>query len=400
MTTNSGVNLHRKEVKKVIRTGSLPDPFFLNLYSFSPYSSCQHGCVYCDGRAEKYHLEGSFERDITLRNNTVSLLSKELPKIREIAPISIGSGITDVYQPVEAEVGIMSEVATELMHHHFPVSILTKSSLIQRDIKLWEAVHKRSQFNLQLSLTTLNDEIRQQFEPQASPVEERLETIAAFKKIGCPVGIFMMPLLPGITDTEENIVPLLKKLKELQVDFVMPGFLTLRPGRQKQFYMETIRRHYPHLVPLYEELYRKPLISGSPSYNYRTKYKSRYDHLYEGIHIEAPHRIYRGCMPVYQEVHLLLSHMKSLYRRKGIDVTPLSSSYDNFVKWIMAEKKIFNRKRSLHCDAIDEKLRFLLQCGGFEAILQNDKLLRFIQQVVLDKAIFNYETLTLQPLED
>lgn len=394
--TPKAVNLHHKEVKKLIRSGSLADPFFLNVSSFSPYSSCQHGCVYCDGRAEKYHLEGSFERDITVRDNTIPLLSKELTKLRERSPISIGSGITDVYQPIEAEVGIMRSVAKELTKHHFPISVLTKSSLITRDIDLWEQVHRKNQFHLQISITTLDDSIRERFEPGASPMEERLETIKAFKAIGCPVGIFMMPLLPGITDEEENLIPLLTKLKELEVDFVMPGFLTLRPGRQKDFYIATIKRHYPKLLPLYEELFRKPLVSGSPSYEYRTQYKKRYQHLYTGINIEAPHRVFKGHTPVYQELHLLLSHMKSLYRRRGIDVAPLSDAYKRYVSWVEEEKRIFNRKRSLHCDAIDEKLTFMLQCGGFESILQNEKLLQFMQKVVLEKQLFDYQSLTLQ----
>lgn len=294
----------------------------------------------------------------------------------------------------------MRSIAEELKKHPYPVSVLTKSSLVSRDIDLWKEVHRRSQFHLQISLTTLDDSIRERFEPGASPVEERLETIAAFKAAGCPVGIFMMPLLPGITDTEESITLLLAKLRELDVDFVMPGFLTLRPGRQKSFYMNTIKQYFPHLLPLYEKLYQKPLVSGSPSYHYRASYKSRFQHLYKGVHIEPPHAIFKGHTPIYQELHLLLSHMKSLYRRQGIDVTPLSTAYNNFIEWVHTEKKIFNRKRSLHSDAIDEKLRFMLQCGGFESILRNDKLLHFMQQVVLENRLFDYQHLTLQEAVD
>lgn len=394
------VSLNRKEVTKAIRSGTFTDSFFLNLYSLSPYSSCQHGCVYCDGRAEKYHLEGDFERDITLRTNIPKLLSKELPKLREISPISIGSGITDVYQPIEADVGIMRSCAEELLTHPFPISVLTKSSLIQRDLDLWQQLNEKSQFNLQVSLTTLNEDIREIFEPGASPISERLETIRLFKETGCPVGVFMMPLLPGITDTEENIIPLLAKLKKLQVDFVMPGFLTLRPGRQKEFYLRTIQKYFPQELSRYSELYRKPLVSGSPSYAYRNRYKSRFNHLFDGLHVEAPHYVYRDSMPIFQEIHLLLSHMKSLYRRKGIDVTNLSEAYKRYCTWVETEKKIFNRRRSLPSDTIDNKLHFLLTCGGFEEVIQNEKLLSFLSEVVCQRKLFDYQSLTLQESSD
>lgn len=397
---NNSVRLHRQVVKKAIRKGMLVDPFFLNLYSFSPYSSCQHGCIYCDGRAEKYHLEGEFEKDITLRTNITDILRQELPKLREHSPISIGSGITDVYQPIEGEIGIMRECASLLQEFSFPVSVLTKSSLILRDISLWQAVHAKSQFNLQISLTTLDESIREIFEPMASPVEERLETIRQFKKAGCPVGVFMMPLLPGITDTEENISQLLAKLKELEVDFVMPGFLTLRQGRQKDIYFQTINNKFPHLLPLYEKLYEKPLVSGSPDYRYRNRYKSKYQHLYNNIHTEAPHYVYRDAMPLFQELHLLLCHMKSLYRRQGVDVSALSDAYKRYEQWVQQEIKTYNRKHSLPEDTIDQKIRFLFRCGGFDEILQNEKLHNFLSEVALNRKLFDYQSLILQESQD
>lgn len=388
-------NIHKTTVKKAIRKQNFPDPFFLNIYSTSPYSSCQHACVYCDGRAEKYHIQGDFEHDITARINLPDILDKELRNLREISPLSIGSGITDTYQPIEEDLELTRECAKILSGYHFPVSILTKSSLIQRDIDLWHKVNKNSQFMLQMTITSLDDNIRKIFEPNASTIDQRLETIKIFKKAGCPIGIFMMPLLPGITDLPNNITPLLEKLKELKVDFIMPGFLTLRPGRQKDFYMNIIQKHYPNLIEHYNNLFHKPLVSGSPSYQYRNRYKSKFTHLFNDISIEAPHYIYKDKMPKYQEIHLLLSHMKSIYRRRKIDITPLSEAFNNYCIWTEDIKKQFNRKRSLHPDYIDEQLRFLISCNQFTEVIKNNKLAQFIEDVINKEKLFNYHSLKL-----
>ncbi len=388
--------IHEKQSKKLLRRGTFAEPFFGNLYSFSPYASCEHGCIYCDGRAEKYHLEGDFANDITARINGPELLAAELPKQRIIAPVHLASGISDVYQPAERELQLTRRCAEELAKHPFPVSVLTKNSLILRDFDLWMAVHKRSQFHLQLSLTTLDETIRERFEPGASPIEERLEVVRRFKEAGCPVGIFMMPLLPGLTDTTESLLPFIQTMKELDVDYIMPGYLTLRPGRQKQIYLDLLTQHYPALHEQTVQLYSNNAYSGNPLYTYRQRWKSQMAPLLGDMPIEIPHRIYRDTMPLHQELLLLFQHMKSLYRRKRIDVTRLSEAADRFETWCGSQLKQFNRKRSLPLDHIDTQLLFLLQTGGFATIIQNEKLEQFMGAVLLERKVFDYRTLTLE----
>lgn len=377
-------------VKKAIRKQNFPDPFFLNTYSFATYSSCQHGCAYCDGRSERYHLEGDFEHDITVRSNLPQILNNEIPKLREISPVHISSGITDVYQPIEEKLNLTRKSVEILANYSFPVSVLTKSSLILRDLDLFKIINEKNLFLLQMSITTLDDNIREIFEPNASSIEERLDTVKQFKDAGCPVGIFMMPLLPGITDTEENLIPLLNKLSELKVDFVMPGFLTLRPGRQKEFYIQIIKKHYPDLLQYYQRLYHKPLVSGSPSFEYRNRYKSKFTPLFKNLSIEAPHYLYKDKMPKYQELYLLLSHMKSIYRRNNIDITPLSEAAERYVNWAEEQKKFFNKKRSLHSGYIDEQLQFMITCNQFDDIIKNEKLSDFIRKVIIEDKVFDY----------
>ena len=170
-------------------------------YSFSPYMACAHGCVYCDGRAERYYVEGDFERDIVVRPNLPELLASELPKLRERGFISIGSGISDAYQPIEAENRIMARCAEVLAAHDHPVTLMSKSALALRDLDAWKAVNDRTRFMMLVSLTHADDGTRQVWEPGASSVDDRIEMLRRFSEAGCATGVLAMPLLPEITDT-------------------------------------------------------------------------------------------------------------------------------------------------------------------------------------------------------
>ena len=141
--------------------------------------ACQHGCLYCDGRAEKYYVEGEFDRDIIIRSNLPEVLERELPKLREKGFVSIGSGVSDAYQPVEEQEKLMQKCAEILVQHPFPVTVLTKSALILRDIDLWTKVHERSGFMLVVSLAFADDELRSTFEPGAGTIEQRLTMLGA-----------------------------------------------------------------------------------------------------------------------------------------------------------------------------------------------------------------------------
>ncbi len=157
MTETSRIRKHHKTIKKALRKRDLVDPYFVSKYSFSPYQACRHGCLYCDGRAEKYYVEGDFERDVVIKENLPILLEKELDRLREPGTICIGSGISDPYQPVEEEELIVRECARILAKRDLPVSVMTKSSLIRRDLDLWCEVNRKSRFTLMVSLTTTDD---------------------------------------------------------------------------------------------------------------------------------------------------------------------------------------------------------------------------------------------------
>lgn len=402
-------SVHPREVRKALRSSLLIDSFLCCRFSFSPYMACGHGCRYCDGRAEKYWVEGDFERDIVVRSNLPRLLRQELPRLRERAPVGIGSGITDAYQPLEGKQGLMRECAAILADHAFPVSLLTKSSLVSRDIDLWEKVNRSSRFILYMSIATLDETVRRRFEPGASPIAERLDTLRAFRKRGMAVGVMAIPLLPFISDGEQDIRVLVETLKDAGAAFVMPGGLTLRPGRQKDFYMKHLAANYPELVERYREIYGVPVErvrpyaeerpSGACTKQYRDGLSARIASatMGTGVPFLLPHALYRGRVPLYDELYLLLQHMTELYSARSVPVAGLKSAARRYAEWLLMKKRIFNRKRSLRQEDLEEETRTLFAAGDAPALLKNEKLACFLREVALERRVFDYLSLTLSP---
>ncbi len=391
------LRLHRREVRAALRRRDLVDPFFVGKYGLSPYQACAHGCTYCDGRAERYFIEGEFERDIVIRTNLPLVLERELGKLRERGIVFIGSGVSDAYQPPEEHEGLMRSCARLLADRAIPTTLLTKSALARRDLDLWSEVNARAGFTLMVSLTTLDDDLRRRTEPEASPVEARLDTIAAFKAAGCAVGVAMMPLLPWLSDRDEHLESLTKRLTELGADFVLAGGLTLRPGRQKSFFLEGLGASFPHLAPRYETLYAEDRPSGAPLGGYSADLHRRTSAVLAraGLPPRMPHAIYRGRLPMYDEVHVLLHHMAALYAAHGRPVARLRRALDRYAGWFLERKRLFNRRRSMRAGAIEWELTEMARSDELAVLLDNAKLAGFLARVLLERQILDYRTLEL-----
>jgi DNA repair photolyase len=386
------------DVKTALKKENFTDTFVAGKYRFSPYRACGHACSYCDGRAEKYYVEGDFEKDIIVRKNLPRVLERELQRVREKGFISIGSGVSDAYQPVEKTEGIMREVASLLPAFRHPVVLLTKSVLVARDREYWQQVNRNARFLLFVSLTFLNDELGKIFEPGASPATERLELIQSFKKMGCAVGVLAMPVLPYITDTDKNLSALFQRLKCMGVDCVIPGWLTLRPGIQKETFFRVLHTRFSHLTEKYTELYKKNRRSGNPLFVYRKELEKRFFHYIQLYKLNplVPHYIYRDHLHNYDALHVLLQHMVILYKQRGIDTTPLQTGYGNYMKWLAREKQKYNRRRSLKYSDLELYLEEMARNGELAEILSNKKLSTFVNKVILEKLCFDYRTLQLE----
>lgn len=402
-------------MKTALRRANLSGTFVVGKYRFSPYMACEHGCLYCDGRAERYWVEGDFERDIVVRSNLPEKLAEEMPKLREKGFVSVGSGISDAYQPIEKRERIMERCARTLADYDHPAVLMTKSALCLRDIDIWARLNERSGFVFLVSLTHSDDSTRAEWEPRASRVAERLDALRRFKEAGCTTGVLAMPLLPRITDTEDNLRRLYDMVAGVGVDLIMPGGLTLRPGRQKDVAMNHLRQNRPNLVSEYEHIYREERMSGSPAADYIEPLYPRFAALNAeyGVPWLVPHRIYRGRLRIYDEVNVLLHHMGELYESRGVPTRSLKSSLKRYMEWLTHRKKEYNRHRSWRYEDLDGELVALCRAGEgtsgtetahtaasndpgtIDSLLRNSRLSSFVRAVVLERKVFNYLTLTL-----
>lgn len=359
--------------------------------------ACAHGCVYCDGRAERYYVDGQFDRDIIVRENLPALLAAELPKLREKGVISIGSGITDAYQPAEASERVMRRCAEVLAEHEFPVTVMTKSALIERDLDVWSRVNQTAGFMLVMSLTHVHDFTRLGTEPGASTVAQRIATLERFRKAGCAVGVLALPLLPGITDTAEHTRVLYQSLSAVDPLFVMPGGLTLRPGRQKQLFMQYVAEHYPQLLDRYAKLYGEERPSGAPRSNYTRELTTRLSALNTEFALPflVPHQWYRGRLHRFDEINVLMRHLIELYADH--DTKPLRAAATRYTAWLTERKAVYNRRRSLDYAELDIELQSALAGGELAQVLSNAKLTDFVRRVLSEDVVFDYVSRTLIP---
>nr|MBL8411655.1 PA0069 family radical SAM protein [Dechloromonas sp.] len=190
--------------KSIISRNDSPDLGFEQ--SLNPYRGCEHGCIYCYARPTHAWLGLSpgldFETQIFAKPNAAILLREELAKPDYVCtPLVIGTA-TDAYQPFERKEGLTRAVLEVALETRHPVSVVTKSSLIVRDLDLWSALARQQLAHVGISLTTLDGSLARQLEPRACAPQARLRSMQMLSEAGVPVSIFASPLIPGLNDHE------------------------------------------------------------------------------------------------------------------------------------------------------------------------------------------------------
>lgn len=225
-------------------------------YAINPYGGCEHACVYCYATFMKRftgHKEawGTF---VDVKVNAAEVLARQL---RRTKPANITlSTVTDAYQPLEEEYGITRACLEALVDYDFPVSILTKSALVLRDLDL---IVRLKDAQVALTIITLDDQIRRRLEPRSSPILERLGALGALAAAGISTWAFCGPLLPFLSDGEAELDALFGELKRVGVAYVLVDSLNLR-GAAWGRVRKALEAHYPDLVEVYRGLLadRKP----------------------------------------------------------------------------------------------------------------------------------------------
>ncbi len=219
-------------------------------YAINPYVGCSHGCVYCyaifmkrfTGHKEEW---GTF---VDVKVNAAEVLSRQMRRAKG-GNIVLGT-VTDAYQPLEREYQITRACLDVLTAHSFPVSILTKSNLVLRDLDILCRIRD---VEVGFTIATLNEDARQVLEPRASPIPARLAALAELSQAGIKTWGFCGPLLPLLSDSEEQMDALFRELAQAGVSHIIVDSMKLSGaigGRVRK----VLERHYPDLVEGYRHI--------------------------------------------------------------------------------------------------------------------------------------------------
>jgi DNA repair photolyase len=228
----------------IITTNDSPDVGFD--LSINPYRGCSHACVYCFARPSHAYLGLSpgldFETKLFYKADAVNLLEAELSKPRYVCkPIALGIN-TDGYQPLEKRLGITRSILGVLARCRHPLTIVTKSALIVRDIDLLADLAKDRLVSVSLSITSLTNEIKRTLEPRTASPQARLRVIEHLAQAGIPVGVMVAPVIPAITDHEmEDILSAARAAGASRASYV----LLRLPHEVKILFREWLSAHYP-----------------------------------------------------------------------------------------------------------------------------------------------------------
>lgn len=205
-------------------------------YNMNLYRGCSHGCIYCDSRSNCYHID-NFDT-VRSKENALSILENELSKKKEKGVIGIGS-MSDTYNPKEQDYEITRNALKLISKYNFGASIDTKSDLILRDLDLLKEINSKNNLIVKFTITTADDALSSIIEPKVCPSSKRFEAIRKLSNNGIFVGIMMNPVLPFITDSEENIKEIVRLAHENGAKFIHTYMsVTLRENQRDYFYSQ------------------------------------------------------------------------------------------------------------------------------------------------------------------
>lgn len=238
--------------KTIISGYSENNSWFGSNYNMNIYKGCSHGCIYCDSRSDCYRVD-NFDK-VRAKENALALISRELKSKRKKGVIGTGA-MSDPYNPLENEYRLTRGALELINQFGFGVAIATKSDLIVRDIDVLKKISKHSPVLVKITVTTAFDFLCKKIEPHVSLSSKRFEAIKRLSQEGIFVGVLLMPVLPFIEDTEENISKVVELAKKSGVKFVYPAFgVTLRQN-QRTWYYKKLDEIFPSIKEKYIKNY-------------------------------------------------------------------------------------------------------------------------------------------------
>lgn len=341
------------EAKSILTKHKRIDSWFVSSYGLNLYRGCLHNCVYCDGRDEKYRVQGTFGKDIAVKINAVELLERELDPARKRKPFNGGfmvicGGVSDAYQPCEKNYQLCRRTLELMARFKHPVHILTKSTLVERDLDLLHEIDNQRKAVVSFSFSSTDDAISGMVEPGVPLPSQRLKTIDKIKKSGISCGMYLMPVVPYITDTHEMLERSVRSAADVGVDFIIFGGMTLKAGVQKDYFMEFLKKHFPELGSKYDALYSNAVPWGVPDDRYYQRVEESFCEICEKHRIpkRMPSRIYGSLVSRKELVLLILEQLDYLVKVRG-----KKSSYSS------AANRVFKEEKDLETYSYDDLIK-------------------------------------------
>lgn len=247
-------------------------------WSLNPWSGCAHKCVYCFARA--YHARyreknvgTDFDSNVEVRVNIADVLRKELRRHRE-GSLAIGTA-TDPYQPIEGKYKLTRRCLEALVDRPMPTSIVTKGPLVVRDIDVLKRLDEKTDLTVYFSVPCVDEEVVRKTDPGTAPPRQRLRALRMLREAGLDAAVLCMPVLPGISDSEESLDAAARAASEAGATAFRHRPLKIDAEIQ-QYYTEFLAAEFPVLVPRYAALYGG---GAHPSKDYERKLEERVRHV-------------------------------------------------------------------------------------------------------------------------
>lgn len=227
---------------KTIVTRTKSTAWFGTEYNMNIYKGCCHGCIYCDSRSECYHVD-DFDR-VRAKKDALAVIRDDLRRKVRTGVVATGA-MSDPYNPFEKELQLTRHALELIDAYDFGVAIDTKSDLILRDIDLLQSIGEHSPVLCKLTITTCDDALCRKIEPNVAVSSRRFEVLHALSDAGIFAGVLLMPVLPFLEDSEENVLGIVRLAQENGARFIYPAFgMTMRTN-QRDWYLNQLDSLFP-----------------------------------------------------------------------------------------------------------------------------------------------------------
>lgn len=230
-------------------------------YGMNLYRGCQHRCIYCDSRSLCYGIE-DFDGEVLVKANAIDLLCNELSRKRKKGIIGTGS-MNDPYMPLEEEITLTRRALEVIAAYGFGVHVITKSDLVLRDIDLLQRISHVSAA-VSFTITTIDDDVSKVVEPGAPPSSARFQAMKSLSEAGIETRLALMPTLPFIEDSWDNVSAIIQKAYSCGVQVIIPWFGMSMRDRQREYFYARLDESFPDVRKRYEALYGQSYACPSP----------------------------------------------------------------------------------------------------------------------------------------